>query len=122
MKTLHNTVILDAYNANPSSMEQAIINFANLNIENKVLIIGDMLELGIYSLEEHQNIINIIEKYNFNNVILVGKDFKAINKKYISFESSEEAKVWLEKNPILNSTILLKGSRGIMMEKILDAI
>ena len=122
VKTEHNTLILDAYNANPTSMEQAIINFAKMDTDNKVLIIGDMLELGSYSLDEHQNILNLIEKENFKNVILVGKDFKTVNKNFLSFTTSDEAREWLKDNPILNSTILIKGSRGIKLEKILDAI
>ena len=122
VKTETNTLILDAYNANPTSMEQAIINFAKMDTNNKVLIIGDMLELGSYSLDEHQSILNLIEKENFKNVILVGKDFKIANKNFLSFTTSEEAREWLKNNPILNSTILIKGSRGIMLEKIIDAI
>jgi len=122
VRTEHNTLILDAYNANPTSMEQAIINFAKMNTDNKVLIIGDMLELGSFSLDEHQNILNLLIKNNFKNVILVGKDFKTVNKNFLSFTTSDEAREWLINNPILNSTILIKGSRGIKLEKILDAI
>ncbi len=122
VKTSHNTVILDAYNANPSSMENAILNFAKMDVENKVLIIGDMLELGSYSLDEHQNILNLIEKNNLKDVILVGKDFSKQNKNYKSFNNSDEARDYLIKNPIKNATILVKGSRGIKLEKIMDAI
>ncbi|MEI6822543.1 MAG: UDP-N-acetylmuramoyl-tripeptide--D-alanyl-D-alanine ligase [Bacteroidota bacterium] len=122
VKTEHNTLILDAYNANPTSMEQAISNFAKMDTNNKVLIIGDMLELGSYSLDEHQSILNLIEKDNFQNVILVGKDFKTVNKNFLSFTTSDEAREWLKNNPIINSTILIKGSRGIKLEKIIDAI
>ncbi len=122
VKTETNTLILDAYNANPTSMEQAIINFSKMDSNNKVLIIGDMLELGTYSLDEHQSILNLIEKENFKNVILVGKDFKTVNKNFLSFTTSDEARDWLKNNPILNSTILIKGSRGIKLEKIIDAI
>ncbi len=122
MKTDKNTIILDAYNANPTSLEFAINNFAKLETENKMLIIGDMLELGIYSIDEHQHIIDVINKNNFNKVILIGKDFSKVNKEYICFNTSEEAREWLILNPIINSTILVKGSRGIKLEKILDAL
>ena len=103
-------------------MENAINNFANLNVDNKILIIGDMLELGSYSIDEHMNILNLIKQNNFDKVILVGKDFSAVNNNYISFLTSVEAKAWLIDNPISNSTILVKGSRGIKLEVILDAI
>ena len=71
-----NKIILDAYNANPTSMKAAIENFANIHADNKVLILGGMMELGEESIAEHTNLLALIHQYNFNNVILVGGDFK----------------------------------------------
>lgn len=124
IKKNNNTIILDAYNANPSSMEASIKNFAKIDAENKVLIIGDMLELGEYTISEHQYIINLVDNLNFKDIILVGNIFCEVCKDfdYKCFKNSLEAKGWLEKNPFLNSTILIKGSRGIKMEEVLDVL
>ncbi len=120
----NNTVILDAYNANPSSMEASIRNFANIVAENKVIIIGDMLELGDFTFSEHQFIIDLIEKLGFEKVFLVGTVFSEIctNHKFLCFQNSLQVKDWIKDNPILNATILLKGSRGIKMEVVLDVL
>lgn len=124
IKTNNNTIILDAYNANPSSMEASIKNFAKIDAKNKVLIIGDMLELGEYTTSEHQHIINLVENLNFKNIFLVGNVFCEVckNPDYKCFKNSLEAKGWLAKNPVINSTILIKGSRGIKMEDVLDVL
>lgn len=124
IKKENNTIILDAYNANPSSMEASIRNFANINAENKVLIIGDMLELGEYTLSEHQHIIKLIEELNFKQLILVGKLFGEVCKgvDYKCFNDSLAAKKWLAENPVINSTILIKGSRGMKMEEVLEVL
>lgn len=124
IKKNNNTIILDAYNANPSSMEASIKNFAKIDAENKVLIIGDMLELGEYTISEHQHIINLVDNLNFKDIILVGNVFCEVckNPDYKCFKNSLEAKGWLEKNPFFNSTILIKGSRGIKMEEVLDVL
>lgn len=124
IKKNNNTIILDAYNANPSSMEASIKNFAKIDAENKVLIIGDMLELGEYTISEHQHIINLVDNLNFKDIILVGNVFCEVckNPDYKCFKNSLEAKDWLAKNPFFNSTILIKGSRGIKMEEVLDVL
>ena len=124
IKKNNNTIILDAYNANPSSMEASIKNFAKIDAENKVLIIGDMLELGEYTISEHQYIINLVDNLNFKDIILVGNVFCEVckNPDYKCFKNSLEAKGWLAKNPFYNSTILIKGSRGIKMEEVLDVL
>ena len=124
MKTAKNTIILDAYNANPTSMEAAIRNFSEIKADNKVLIIGDMLELGAYSQTEHTRILKVIEKLNFQNVILVGKEFLTVckNETWNCFIDSEDAKEWLIKNPVTNAFILLKASRGIKLEKLIDTL
>ena len=114
-----NHFILDAYNANPSSMQLAIENFAKLSVPNKVLMLGAMKELGINSVEEHQAIAHIIEKYSFKNVVLVGGDFEKITHPFIYLPNANAAKEWLQAQDFTDAYILVKGSRGIQMEKIL---
>jgi len=114
-----NHFILDAYNANPSSMQLAIENFAKLSVPNKVLMLGAMKELGINSIEEHQAIAHIIEKYSFKNVVLVGGDFEKIKHPFIYLPNANAAKEWLQAQDFTDTYILVKGSRGIQMEKIL---
>ena len=119
--TKHNKVIVDAYNANPTSMNGAIDNFIEIKADKKVLILGDMLELGKISDKEHQNIIKKVDKLGFDNVIFVGKIFnKFKNKKFVFFNNTEELINYLKINKMQNSFILLKGSRGIKLESILD--
>ena len=120
-KIKSNTIIMDAYNANPSSMLVALENFHRLDAKNKIVIVGDMLELGDDSKHEHQEIINVIENYFPNNVITVGKYFYATQsqnyiKKYPNFESLIEE---YEFRKLENKTLFLKGSRGIALERIL---
>lgn len=115
-----NRIILDAYNANPSSMKAAIENFAHMNGQDKLLFIGGMKELGIESLQEHQALINLIKKYNWKQVILVGGEFDNTEHPFIHLQNSDEARQWFTKGHIKNSTILIKGSRSTMMEKVLE--
>jgi len=124
VKTAKNTIILDAYNANPTSLEAAIRNFSEIQAENKVLIIGDMLELGKYSKSEHSRIIKIIEEEKFEKVLLVGTEFSeaCTDHHWNCFNDSEMAKQWLIDNPITNAYVLVKGSRGIKLEKVLDTL
>lgn len=115
-----NTIILDAYNANPSSMKLAIENFAKLKSEHKLLLLGAMAELGEESLEEHEAIIDVISKYKWEHVALVGGDFLQINHPYLKFKNAGEAKEWLQQQSFENSHLLVKGSRSMQMEKVLD--
>jgi UDP-N-acetylmuramoyl-tripeptide--D-alanyl-D-alanine ligase len=115
-----NTIILDAYNANPTSMTAAIRNFMRTSYSNKVLMLGGMWELGEESLPEHQTIINLINESNWNAVILVGGDFKNVKHNYIYFENNIAAKEWLIKQQYVNTAILIKGSRATAMEKVLE--
>ena len=115
-----NRIILDAYNANPSSMKAAIENFAKMDGAEKILFLGSMKELGPESEEEHQSLINLIKKYNWKQVILVGNEFKNTVHPFILFQISEEASRWFKKQQVKNSTILIKGSRNTKMEKVLD--
>lgn len=115
-----NKIILDAYNANPSSMKPAIENFANIKADNKILILGSMAELGEESLYEHQQIIDLIKNYNWNHVVLIGDDFVKTNHPFLKFKNPEQAKLWLLAQHLENTYILIKGSRSMKMEKVLD--
>ena len=118
-----NRLILDAYNANPTSMLASLQNFAKIKHVHKWLILGDMLELGNFALEEHQRIADFISNKDFNEIYLVGSYFGEINTdiKAKKFESVELLATYLLKQkPIRNKLILIKGSRGIHLEKILD--
>lgn len=126
LKTKSNTLLLDAYNANPSSMCAAIENFSEMEGKNKWLILGDMLELGKYEIEEHKNILQLLVEKKFQNIILVGEIFsKAVSEgknKFLLFKNSDELANRLKSNsPIKKSSlILIKGSRGIKLEKVVD--
>jgi len=121
--TERNFIILDAYNANPTSMQLAIENFRLMEAPHKMLILGDMLELGDESLAEHQEIVNIIDASGFEKIILVGPDFtEAAKGRFSCFSTSDEALRWLRDQQLTNFTILVKGSRGIKTEKVLDAL
>ena len=115
-----NKIILDAYNANPSSMKLAIENFARTHDGNKILVLGAMAELGQESFQEHQLILDEIQKHQWKNVLLVGGDFKKIKHPYLQFESSLEAGEWLKNNKVHQSYLLVKGSRSMQMEKAVD--
>lgn len=114
-----NQVILDAYNANPSSMKAAIENFANMKADHKILMLGSMAELGDESREEHRQVINLIAKYLFSEVVLVGKNFSDIAHPYIQFTTAKEAKEWLQQQQITNAYFLIKGSRSMGMEAVI---
>ncbi|HRS54716.1 MAG TPA: UDP-N-acetylmuramoyl-tripeptide--D-alanyl-D-alanine ligase, partial [Bacteroidales bacterium] len=126
IETKKNTLILDAYNANPSSMVLAIKNFAEANFENKAIILGDMLELGDYTIQEHQNIINVINKLNFKKVFLIGEIFNLVNKslgnKYVSFLNTYDACEWLKKHNLEGYTVLLKASRKMQLETLTECL
>lgn len=117
-----NTVIRDAYNANPSSMQFSIENFAKSNFKNKILIIGDMYELGEYAEEEHRKILELVTKDQWHMCIFIGKYFYNCRNSYpyLFFETLEEAKMAFHEKNIEQSAILLKGSRGIALEKLLE--
>ena len=124
IKTSSNTIIMDAYNANPTSMDASIKNFIHVDAENKFMIIGDMRELGNDALVEHEKILNLIESSGIKNVILVGNVFSSINKNnnIKAFVNSDEALEYLKKINPSNNYFLIKGSRGIKLEKVLEAL
>jgi len=115
-----NQIILDAYNANPSSMRGAIENLIRLEAPNKVLLLGAMAELGEESLPEHQQIIDLIGTQSWKDVALVGGDFRRIAHPYRSFADSLEARRWFQAQGFEQCHILIKGSRSQRMEKILE--
>jgi UDP-N-acetylmuramoyl-tripeptide--D-alanyl-D-alanine ligase len=114
-----NTIILDAYNANPGSMKAAIENFANMPGDNKILLLGAMMELGDDSKKEHEDLVKLITKHEWKNVVLVGDNFKNIVHSFIQFNNSLEVRDWLKKQQPENAQILIKGSRSMQMEKAL---
>ncbi|HTB53318.1 MAG TPA: UDP-N-acetylmuramoyl-tripeptide--D-alanyl-D-alanine ligase [Ferruginibacter sp.] len=115
-----NKIILDAYNANPTSMKAAIENFARMNATKKVLLLGGMAELGNESLKEHESIITLINKYKWDAVVLVGGDYNKIANNFIYFNNSTEAKDWLQQQKFTDTMLLVKGSRSMQMEKVLE--
>jgi UDP-N-acetylmuramoyl-tripeptide--D-alanyl-D-alanine ligase len=122
IETLNNKIILDAYNANPSSMIVALENFASIKAESKVVILGDMFELGEDSLTEHQAIIDLATSFNFDKNLFVGENFNLGNTNELQFKSYQDLEEYLKKNPLENQSILIKGSRGMRLERILDLI
>ena len=115
------TFVLDTYNANPSSMTESLKNFSKFE-GSKTIIIGDMLELGDESENEHHNILQLANSLNFDEIITVGKFFKAVNSESASFASSSELADYLKEKKIDSKNVLLKASRGIALEKVLDFI
>ena len=122
IETKNNKIILDAYNANPSSMKAALENFKILKDKNKVIFLGDMFELGKSSDEEHQAIVNLTETFGFENCFFIGEHFYKTNTTKIKFKSFEELNDYITKEPLINKSILIKGSRGMRLERILDVI
>ena len=119
----HVKIILDAYNANPSSMKAALENFNDLTAENKIVFLGDMFELGEESKDEHQNIAQLATSYNFLKVYLIGKAFSTAHvKNAFIYDSFDNFKNSNNLKNINNATILIKGSRGMALERILDLL
>ena len=115
-----NTILLDAYNANPSSMKVAIENFALMDGENKIVILGGMMELGNESMKEHAAIIDLLSKYKWMQVVVAGKDFINLPSSILHFNDATEIAGWFKKQQFKNATILIKGSRSMAMEKVLE--
>ncbi len=119
IKTANNTIILDAYNANPVSLSVAIKSFRDAGFANPLLIIGDMFELGKTAPEEHQKIVNLLVKSGFDDVILAGKTFFKTNHSFKAFVSTSEVIEYLKQNKIENRTILIKGSNGMHLNSLI---
>lgn len=121
-KTERNTLIVDAYNANPTSMAAALKNFEHIKVSRKGVILGDMLELGNESVEEHLKIIDEVEKALYDKVFFVGKEFKKLNRNGQAFDTVEELAEYLKKDPISGYTMLVKGSHGMHLEKAVECL
>ncbi|WKD86123.1 UDP-N-acetylmuramoyl-tripeptide--D-alanyl-D-alanine ligase [Polaribacter huanghezhanensis] len=117
-----NTIVLDAYNANPTSMKAALDNFSALKSDNKIAILGDMFELGKESLQEHQFINDYCTELGLKDVILVGSLFNKTTTQFTTFQSFDLLQNYLENKTFQNQHILIKGSRGMALERILDFI
>ncbi len=123
VKTESNSILLDAYNANPNSMKAAIENFADYKAEQKWLLLGDMFELGDYSKAEHQAIVNLLNDKKLSNVILVGNEFASLeSNSFKTFKTTQECLEHLRAHNIKNATVLIKGSRGMKMETLQEAL
>ena len=115
--TAYNTLIIDAYNANPTSMQASLQNFIDMASDNKVVILGEMGELGVIRKEEHQKVVELIKGTTFDDVFLVGKTYSEFNHPYSTYRNVEELVNQLEARPLKNKTILIKGSRSVHLEK-----
>ncbi|WP_224488976.1 UDP-N-acetylmuramoyl-tripeptide--D-alanyl-D-alanine ligase [Robertkochia flava] len=116
-------ILLDAYNANPSSMEAALKHFATSHPgKTKMVILGDMFELGDAAADEHQKITSLCKELDLEEVILVGKNFKACTTPYPQVASYEDLKAYLKAHPVATEQLLIKGSRGMALERVLDLI
>ncbi|NRB58325.1 MAG: UDP-N-acetylmuramoyl-tripeptide--D-alanyl-D-alanine ligase [Winogradskyella sp.] len=120
-----NNIILDAYNANPSSMVVALDNFGQMKASKKIAFLGDMFELGETSLEEHQNIADYTLQFDIDSIFLIGENFNATlakSSKVKLFKTFDDVKEELISTSIENSSILIKGSRGMALERLLEFI
>ena len=124
IETQNNHIIMDAYNANPTSMRAALINFASICGENSLLILGDMRELGTASEEEHRYILGLMKELGFKEALLVGQNFCTYNENgnWKTFEKVGDLCQYLEIHPISNKTILVKGSNSIQLGKVLPLL
>lgn len=118
IKSEYNEIVMDAYNANPTSMQHSLNNFRKIAGDNALLILGDMGELGNESEKEHRTIVELINRLQFNNVILVGEKFKKVNKDFKTFNDVEELIDYIGKNPIIGMKVLVKGSHFMHLEKL----
>jgi len=117
-ETQKNRLILDAYNANPTSLENAIVHLAKQNEQHILAIVGEMREMGNESASEHRHIIEVISEHKVP-AILVGKEFKFASERYTWFEDVQALCEYLQRVQLSNQLILIKGSRGIQLEKVL---
>lgn len=129
-KTQKNTLIVDAYNANPTSMAAALENFSNVSADRKVAMLGDMLELGEDSMAEHVTVIRSVASRKFGSTYFVGKEFTAASNEFTEtelagirfFTTSDELVEYLSANDLAGATVLIKGSRGTRMEKVIPVL
>ena len=119
-KTADNTLIIDAYNANPTSMMAALQNFRNMTVKKKMLILGDMRELGVESAAEHRKIVDFLQECSFEKVLLVGEQFTATHPPYHTYANAQEVIKELQTEKPKDYTILIKGSNGIKLSTVVE--
>lgn len=125
IQTATHKIILDAYNANPTSMRAALLNFEKLNDKIKVAILGDMFELGHEAGKEHQNIVDLASTLLLDKIILIGANFyktKIVSPKVVIFESFDDFKNNFNPSQVQLATLLIKGSRGMALERVLNIL
>lgn len=124
IETAKNRVVMDAYNANPTSMSHAIKNFRNICKDDNLLILGDMRELGEESEQEHKNILQLLKELRFKKVYLVGPEFSKCSKssEFSSYDNVEELAQYLHQHPVSGKDILVKGSNSVHLNKIIDSL
>ncbi len=115
-------IVLDAYNANPTSMKAALENFSLMKADRKTIIIGDMFELGNTANKEHQVIVDFAEKIQFDDIYLVGENFFKTKTSSTQCKSFDDLKDHLLKNPLKKGALLIKGSRGMALERVLELL
>ena len=121
-KTARNTLIIDAYNANPTSMEAALRNFALIETANKAVILGDMFELGDDSAAEHQKIVQLLEQLGITEAYLLGENFGKTQGVGTRFASTPAFKEWLADNPLSGKTLLIKGSNSMKLTTLVEGL
>jgi UDP-N-acetylmuramoyl-tripeptide--D-alanyl-D-alanine ligase len=120
-ETENNHLIIDAYNANPTSLEHALIHLSTIKNQETLAIVGEMREMGEYSAQEHGRVVELINALGLS-AILVGKEFEMWKNDHLFFQTVEELVTWLQSNPITKKTILIKGSRGIQLERVIPCL
>ncbi|MGL5682256.1 MAG: UDP-N-acetylmuramoyl-tripeptide--D-alanyl-D-alanine ligase [Marinifilaceae bacterium] len=123
-RTEHNLLIVDAYNANPSSMQVAVSNFRDMMLEHKIMILGEMRELGENSRDEHEKLVHLAGDSNVEMVLFVGASFTGIElpEGCQWFSRTEELAEWLKENTIQGASVLIKGSRGNRLEQVIELL
>jgi len=119
-ETGKNKLIIDAYNANPTSMKASLSNFFQLSFPNKIVILGDMKELGSQSGEEHGDMVKLLSDTSLKEAFLIGPCFKQANTAFYAYNDVDEFLAWLQQNPIQDATILIKGSNSMNLMKVVD--
>jgi len=118
-QTENNTLIIDAYNANPTSMEAALRNFTQYKASSKAVVLGSMKELGAQSREEHDRLIHTVTESGFDRVFLIGDEFREITSEFPVFSNTEAFSAYIKDTPLAGYTILIKGSRGNKLESVI---
>ena len=121
-ETEKNHLIIDAYNANPSSMKLALENFAQMDVTPKAVILGDMRELGPTSDELHQEVVQQLQAIGFDQVFLCGEHFSRTGNGFQTFPTTAALKDYLQAHPLRNFHILLKGSHSMALESLIDTL